>query len=114
MEKKNIIKDKRGDIPITILVIGIVAICIMAIFSFYFSDRRVKEDINNLGIIEEAAVIKEKISLYRNLGFSEEEIKEEFKIKDETFEGFNFKYFTLSQEGISVRYDIEIKKQPSE
>ncbi len=111
METKNIIKDKRGDIPITILVIGIVAICIMAIFSFYFSDRRVKEDLNNIGIIETAAVMKEKISLYRNLGFSEEEIKKEFGIKDETFEGFNFKYFTLSQEGVSVRYDIEIKKQ---
>jgi len=111
---KNIIKNKRGDISITILVIGVVAICIMAIFSFYFSDRKVKEDLNSIGIIDEAAVMKEKISFYRNLGFSEEEIVEEFKIKDETFEGFNFKYFDLSLGGISVRYDIEIKKQASE
>jgi len=108
---KSIIKNKRGDIPITILVIGIVAICIMAIFSFYFSDRNVKKDLNNIGIIETAAAIKEKISFYRNLGFSEEEITEEFGIKPESFGGFSFKYITISQEGVSVRYDLETKKQ---
>ena len=111
MKINNKIKNKKGDIPITILVIGIVAICIMAVFSFYFSDRNIKEDLSNIGIIEEAAVMKEKISLYRNLGFSEEEIKSEFGIKTESFEGFNFKYFTLIREGVSVRYDIEIRKQ---
>jgi hypothetical protein len=111
---KSIIKNKKGDIPITILVIGVVAICILAIFSFYFSDRKIKEDLNNIGIIEEAAVMKEKISFYRNLGFTEEEIAEEFGIKSESVGGFSFRYFTLSQEGVSVRYDIEIKKQPGE
>ncbi len=111
---RKIIKNKKGDLPITILVIGIVAICVMAIFSFYFSDRRVKQDINDMGIVEEAAIMKEKILFYENLGFNEEEIKEEFGIKSETFEGFNFKYFTLSQEGVSVRCDIEIKKTNSD
>ncbi len=107
---KNIIKNKRGDIPITILVIGIVAICIMAIFSFYFSDSKVKNDLGTIEIIERAVYMKEKISFYRNLGFSEEEIAEEFRIKEENMGGFSFKYITLSQEGVSVRYDLEIKK----
>ena len=62
---KNLLRNKRGDIPITILVIGILAICTLAIFSFYFSDRSVETALSSVGVIERVLVTKEKISLYK-------------------------------------------------
>lgn len=94
--------NKRGDIPITILVIGVLAICIIAIFTFYFSDRAVKNNFNSISLIEKASVIKEKISFYRNLGFSEDEISEMFEIKSDALG----RYFILKNKGISVKYNL--------
>ena len=98
MNKKN----KRGDIPITILVLGVLFICIIAIISFYISDSNIKGNFNSISLIEKASVIKEKISFYRNLGFSEDEISEMFGIKSDALG----KYFILKNTGISVRYNL--------
>jgi len=101
---KNLLKNKRGDIPITIFVVGVLAICTLAIFSFYFSDRNVKNSLSSVGIIEEILVIKEKIFLYRNLGFSEEEVTEIFGIEDDKI--FKTKYISKEQGPITVRYNL--------
>ncbi len=98
-----LIKNKRGDISVTILVIGVLAICTLAIFSFYFSDRNVKKDFVVIQVVEEASIIREKISLYEeSLEFSEEEIKEIFAIKTDPLG----KHFTVKERQISVRYSL--------
>ena len=102
MTIKYFLKNKRGDIPITILVMGVLTICIIAIFSFYFSDLSVKNNFNSISLIEKASVIKEKISFYRNLGFSENEITQTFGIKSDALG----KYFILKDTGISVKYNL--------
>ncbi|MBS3086722.1 hypothetical protein J4422_03405 [Candidatus Pacearchaeota archaeon] len=96
-------KNKRGDIPVTILVMGVVAICILAIVSFYISDRDAKKGFD-IELVEKAAVIGEKISFYKeSLEFSEEEINEIFEVKPSDGLG---KHLLLEQEGIRVRYNI--------
>ena len=99
--------NKRGDIPITILVIGVLAICTLAIFSFYFSDRSVKNSFNSVDVIEKILVTKEKISLYEeSFGFTQEEIEEIFNIKED----IQGKYITAQQglfkKSLSVRYNL--------
>lgn len=94
--------NQRGDIPITILVFGVLAICLIAILSFYFSDKLVKNNFNSITLIEEASVIKDKISLYENLGFDSDEIDRAFNITSDV----RGRYFILQKSGISVRYNL--------
>lgn len=102
---KNLLKNKRGDIPITILVIGVLAICILAIFSFYSSSKSVKDDFSSIGVIEKVLIAKEKIFLYNeSLEFTQEEIKEIFNIKEDL--DFQVKYITAGEGPLSVRYNL--------
>ena len=95
--------NKRGDIPITILVIGVLAICSLAIFSFYFSDRDAKNSFNSIEVIEKILVKKEKISLYKeSLGFTQEEIDEIFNIKSD----IQGRYITAKKGSLFVRYNL--------
>ena len=102
---KNLLKNKRGDIPITILVIGILAICILAIFSFYSSCKSVKDDFSSISAIEKVLIVKEKISFYNeSLEFTQEQMKEIFGIKDDL--DFQVKYITAREGSLLVRYNL--------
>lgn len=100
---KSLIKNKRGDIPITILVIGVVAVCFMAIFSFYVSDRFVKNTFNSIYLVEKTALQKEQISLHKSLGYDNDEIKNLFNITKD----IQGDYILLEQGNIKVRYNID-------
>ena len=45
--------DKRGDIPITILVIGVFVVCTLALFSFFSSVKLLDHSFTGLDVIEE-------------------------------------------------------------
>ena len=94
--------NKRGDIPVTILVIGVVAVCIMAIFSFYTVGKITKNSLNSVGIIQKASVAADKIALYKNLGFTNDEIDKAFdvKVQDGT------RYVSFNEEDLSVKYNL--------
>jgi len=55
------VKNRRGDIPITILVIGIIAVCVLTIFSFYSGVKKQKEGFVGAGLIETIYSIQEEI-----------------------------------------------------
>ena len=90
---------KRGDIPITILVLGVVAICLLAIMSFYTSSQKVKSNFDT-GTINEAKLISEKAALYENLGWSQGEIDSILDIKSDD----KGRYILLDRGDILVRY----------
>ena len=60
-------KNNRGDIPITILVIGIVAVCGLAIFSFYISGDRFKGSFVSVQVIEKANSFSDEMQFYKNM-----------------------------------------------
>lgn len=94
-------KNKKGDIPIVILVIGILLVCILTIASFNVSSLKVEKNFD-VQIVKEVNLIREKADIYKNLGFTAEEIDSILGIrKDE-----QGRYIFLEREGISVRYDI--------
>lgn len=101
--KRNLLTNKRGDIPITILVIGVLTICIFAVFSFYFSDRAIRKNLGDIGLIEESAILKEKILVYRELGFSSDEIDEIFGIKKDAIGN----YILLNKGSLSVKNYVD-------
>ena len=74
--KTKFIKNKKADVPITILVIMIVATCILAILSFFNSKTQVESDYLGVELIEEINADVEKFYFYLNAGFSEVEATE--------------------------------------
>jgi len=46
--------NKRGDLPVTLLVIGVFAVCTLAILSFFYSSMQIKESFVGIKIIENA------------------------------------------------------------
>lgn len=85
--------NKKGDIPITILVIGVFAICGLAIFSFYISDSKIKEDFVNTELIEKINSFAEEIAFYKNLG---KDPMQEMEIFDSEFKtGYQISYMVF-------------------
>ncbi len=63
--KTKMLFNKKGDIPITILVIGVILICALAIFSFFSSTIKARNSFIGIGLINQLDVqIEEKI--FRN------------------------------------------------
>jgi hypothetical protein len=111
------IKYKQGDITIMILVIGVFAVCSLALLSFYYSDIKVKNSFVGIELMENINVEIEKYYFYKNLGIEDEEIKEIMNIIEDgegkyLFEEKKEKYWEFSfdwrKERIifSVKYDI--------
>jgi len=94
-------KNKKGDIPVTILVLGVLAVCILAIFSFYFSFLKVQKNFD-IQVVKEIKLIKEKADFYGNLGFTQEEIDSLLNISYDS----QGRYLFLDRGFISVRYDF--------
>jgi len=58
--------NKKGDIPITILVIGVFAICSLALLSFLNSDIQTENSFVGIGLIEKMNSQIEEYSVYKN------------------------------------------------
>jgi hypothetical protein len=46
--------DKRGDLPVTILVIGVFAVCTLALLSFFYSSSQLNKSFVGVEIVENA------------------------------------------------------------
>lgn len=75
------VKNKKADIPITILVIMIVAISVLAILSFVGSITKVKLNYLGVELIKGINADIEKFYFYLNAGFSEDEAAEKIGAK---------------------------------
>jgi len=69
-----LINNKKADIPITILVLGILAVCTLAIFSFVSSEKKISESFAGIGAIETLLSTEEQIKFYEGVGKSSDEI----------------------------------------
>ena len=75
--------NKKADISITILVLGVVAICILTIFSFVGVKNKINEDFLGIGLIETMNSIEEEINFYGETDF------ESGDYKNNVFDGGN-------------------------
>jgi hypothetical protein len=58
------INNKRGDIPITILVVGVVLICSIALITFFSSSLKVRNSFLGIGLVEQLDSQIEENSFY--------------------------------------------------
>lgn len=49
------LKNKKGDVTVTILVIGIIAVCFMALISFYLAELNTDKNFEGIGKIAKAS-----------------------------------------------------------
>jgi uncharacterized protein (UPF0333 family) len=67
------IKNKRGDISVTILVLMVVLVCIFAIFSFIYSRTISQDSFAGIGLIETVKSIAEEKTFYGTTDFESSE-----------------------------------------
>lgn len=72
--------NKRGDISTTILVLGIFAVCSLAIFSFYSSTSSFKENFSGIFVVQKIDSFGEKVKFYQKqeIGKNPEEVMDIF------------------------------------
>ncbi len=71
LEKIHKRKNRRGDVPVTILVLGVFMVCTLAMLSFINSDRNVEKSFTGIELVEDANI---KIEKYNLDNFYNEEI----------------------------------------
>ena len=47
--------NRKGDVPVTILVIGVFVVCMLAMFIFFISSLQTSSDFVNVGLIEKVS-----------------------------------------------------------
>jgi len=94
-----LIKNKRANIPITILVLGVLLLCGLAILSFSFSINEVN-DLSSVSVLEEIKIQKDKMEFYNNTG--EDFSEGEFNISND--ESLGKEYLFLQEGNIEVRF----------
>ena len=67
--------NKKADLSITILVVGVIGICGLAILSFYTSEISVKKDFIGLEMIEKINSLAEEVKFYENPEINEDPFK---------------------------------------
>ncbi len=67
---KKIIQNKRADIPITILVLGVFVICALAVTSFMIFKIEGSKDSLGVELFQEINTDIEKFNFYQNTDFS--------------------------------------------
>ena len=89
---REIINNKKGDLSIVILVLGVFFICMMVLGSFYFFQNRMNRTFAGTDIIEKAVAIEDKYYFYKNTGkFTEQKIEDILGIQRDEF-GNRFVY----------------------
>ena len=96
------IGNRKADIPITILVVGVLVVCALAIISFFVSDLSVRSGFTSIETVEEAKLLGEKISFYNNTGMTQEEIEKIIEVREDV----QGKHVYVEKIGVRVRYNL--------
>ena len=101
--------NKRADIPVTILVIGVVGICILTILSFVGSNKDNEANFLGIGLIETMLSIEEELKLYSNEELSIKGIYEDI----EFIELKNIKIITDGKKVLKGTYSVTERNFPN-
>ena len=88
MNRKNL-GSKGGDLPVTLLVIGIFALCGFALLTFFISDFEVTNSFVGINVVEKMVSDVDEYLFYKNKGMSEATLFSLFSLTEE----FDNKYF---------------------
>jgi hypothetical protein len=86
-----IFRTKKADIPIVILVIGVIALCSLTLLNLFVSESRVVGSFYGVSLMHGLSLDIDKYNFYKNLGLSDEEINSKMNILVDT-EGQRYFY----------------------
>ncbi len=89
MNMNKLKKNRKGDIGITILVIGVFAVCSLALLTFYISDYKISNSFVGLDVMHKLNADVDLYKFYKSEGISEDKLNSYFNL---TTKG-NDKYF---------------------
>ena len=92
-------KNKRGDIPITILVLGTFILCSLALLSFFASNSIVGNSFEVVDLMEKMNSKVNEYDFYNFEGFSEKVIEEEILKEDGFYVEENYFLIDATNEG---------------
>jgi len=75
-------KNKRGDLPVVLLVIGVVLICSLALFSFFYSSFYTGQSLVGVSQMEEINSKIDQYNFYKEMGVDENKIRSALEIED--------------------------------
>ena len=81
---------KKGDLPITLLVIGVFAICAFALLTFFISDFKISNSFAGPNRMININSYADEYMFYKNAGMSDDKLKSIFNITTE----YERDYFT--------------------
>ena len=83
-KRKNIFKKKnrKADLPVTILVIGVFAVCSLALFSFLMSSLEAGNSFIGVGLMENLNSQINSYYFYKSKGISEDILNSKFNIQE--------------------------------
>ena len=111
-------KIKRGNIPITLLVIGVFALCAFALLSFFISDFKVSNSFVGVDILHKVNSDIDGFYFYKRQGVSSKNLEQIFKFLKEDDKDYIYIEKTIP-EGLfikketflfSVKYPIALEK----
>ncbi len=97
---------KKGDISVVILVIGIFAVCALAIITFIVSTSKTQGSFVQPSAIENATVQLNTFYFYLNSGMSPTEAAERIGAKFDA--GNNRLTIDTQQNGMAVQYNLNV------
>ena len=98
---KNMMENRKGDVPIAILIVGILGICALALLSFFFSSFKLGEAFTELHGMETLNVKINEYGFYKDKGVPEATIERVLNVS-----GGDEKYLDVREEDLYVRYYI--------
>lgn len=67
-------KNKKGDVPILILVIGVFGVCALAMLTFFISDWSIGNSFVGIGIMQKMNAEIDEYLYYKNVGVPAESL----------------------------------------
>jgi len=116
---KRMLKNKKGDIAITLLVMGVFAVCSLALLTFFISDFTISNSFVGIDMVHKLNSQIDEYDFYASRGISDESLKiifgndlieesgKKYFYHEKTFK--RFKLWKLKYEEIilfSVKYEI--------
>lgn len=73
-------KNKKGDIPTVVLVIGVFAVCTLALITFYLADFRISNSFVGVQTMQKLNAQVEEYTFYLNNGATASSLHNKFNI----------------------------------
>ena len=110
-----LIKNKRGDITITLLVIGVLALCALAMLTFFLNDFNVTNSFSSVGVMKNMNSAISEYNFYINQGKPKGTVQAIFVRNIVTVNNVKYLEFSQNSSGLfssgnsvlfSVRYPL--------